>query len=94
MLEAKSREQEALRQQLSKVVEMPRASESSQKDVSEALDRLTRIIAVDITKEEVEAIPTWPVDAPILGRLMTLIFSIITILLANYLMRYILRWIK
>lgn len=93
MLEAKNLEQEALRQKFSKVYEMPKASESPQKDVSEALDRLTNIITIDVTKAEVDAIPTWPVDAPILSRLVTLMLSIIGIIVANYLMTYVLQWI-
>jgi hypothetical protein len=92
MLEAKHREQENVREQLSRVVETRKASESSERDLGEALDRLTTIIAVDITKEELEAIPTWPVDTPIMSRLVTLIFSIIGILIANYLMLYFLKW--
>jgi hypothetical protein len=92
MVEAKSREQENVRQQLSKVVEQKLTSESSMKELGEALDRLTTIIAVDITKEELDSIPTWPVDAPIIGRLVTLIFTIIGILIANYVMLYLLRW--
>jgi hypothetical protein len=93
MMEAKNLEQEALRQQFSKVYEMSKASEVSQKEVSEALDRLTNIITIDVTKAEVDAIPTWPVDLPILSRLVTLMLSIIGIIVANYVMRYFLRWI-
>jgi hypothetical protein len=93
MLEAKHLEQEILRQQYTKVHERTKASESPQQEVSEALDRLTKIITIDVTKAEVEAIPTWPVDAPILSRLVTLIFSIIGIIIANYLMNFVLDWI-
>jgi len=93
MLEAKHLEQETLRQQYINVHERLKASESSQQEVSDALDRLTNIITIDVTKAEVEAIPTWPVDAPILSRLVTLIFSIIGIILANYVMNFVLDWI-
>jgi ABC-type bacteriocin/lantibiotic exporter with double-glycine peptidase domain len=93
MQEAKQLEQETLRQQYIKVHERLKASESSQQEVSEALDRLTNIITIDVSKAEVEAIPTWPVDASILSRLVTLIFSIIGIIIANYVMNFVLDWI-
>lgn len=93
MLEAKQLEQETLRQQYIKVHESLNASESPQLEVSEALDRLTNIITIDVTKAEIDAIPIWPVDVPILSRLVTLIFSIIGILIANYVMNFVLDWI-
>jgi ABC-type multidrug transport system fused ATPase/permease subunit len=92
MVEVKTREQESVRKQLSKVFETRTRSESSEKDLGEALDRLTKIIAVDVTKGELENIPTWPVDAPIISRFITLLFSIIGILIANYVMFYLLNW--
>jgi uncharacterized membrane protein YqjE len=91
MVEAKNRELNRVRQEVSKVFES-RSTKSSEKDLGEVLDRLTKIIAVDVTKGELEAIPTWPVDVPIISRLVTLLFTIIGILIANYLMRYLLRW--
>jgi MFS family permease len=91
MLEAKRFEQETVRQQISKVFEKS-TNRSSEKDLGEALDRLTTIIAVDVTKGELETIPTWPVDVPILSRFVTIIFSVIGILIANYVMIYLFRW--
>jgi hypothetical protein len=91
MVEAKNLEQESVRRQLSKVFE-GRKNEESENNISEALNRLTTIIAVDITKGELKEIPTWPVDVPIISRLITLIFSVIGILVANYLIMFVLDW--
>ena len=95
MLEAKHREQKTLRHQFIKAVQTPNesrteVSESSLSEIREELSRLTRVLTVDITREEVAAIPTWPFDAPILGRLAAMIFSIIGIVIANLILRQIL----
>jgi len=57
------------------------------------MSRLTTILSIDITKKEVAAIPTWPFDIPILGRLVAMIFSIIGILIANFILQLIRSWL-
>jgi hypothetical protein len=92
MLEEKQLQQNTIRQQLSRVVGNKSGSDATTKELGEAIDRLTTILAVEVTKDDLANIPTWPVDAPIMSRLVTLIFSIIGILIANYLLIYILQW--
>lgn len=92
MLDVKHREQEAYRKLFSKAIQKQtesrtQVSESSLSDIREVLIRLTTLLTVGITKEEAAAIPTWPFDTPILGRFSAMILSIITILIANIILR-------
>ncbi len=99
MREAKHREEESLRNQLVKIVKTPNESDTEVSDspvsktevleMKEVLNRLTKVIAIDMTKQEAKSIPTWPIDAPILGRFATIIISITGILAANLIMRRI-----
>lgn len=88
MVEAKNLEHEKVRQQLLKALE----ARKNDGNLGEALDRLTMIIGADVTKGELTDIWTWPVDFPILSRFVTLIFSVIGILMANYIIIFILGW--
>ncbi len=89
MLEEKRLEQEIVKKQITRIAETQKAFESSQTQTSEALDRLTTAIVADMTKKEIEAMPTWPFDTQILGRLAAMIITISCTLIANLIMR---RW--
>ena len=95
MLEVKHREQEALRMLLREVIQKPieartQGSELSLSDLGETLNRLTTVLMFGVIKGEVVEIPTWPFDTQILGRLSAMILSIITIIIANIIIRQIL----
>jgi len=95
MLDVKHREQEALRKQFSRAIQKQtesrtQVSESSLSVIREVLIRLTTVLTIDISKKEVAAIPTWPFDAPIISRLAAMIFSIIAILIANFIKQQLL----
>jgi hypothetical protein len=92
MLEVKNREQDALLRQLSKSIQSLNGSKKEVSELSEiweTIGRLTTALTVDITKREVAAIPTWPFDAPILGRLAAMILSIAGMLIGNFIWRQI-----
>ena len=58
-------------------------------EIKKSIDRLSRIIQTDMIQEDIDRIPVWPIDLPILGRLAAMTVSIITIILANYIMKRI-----
>jgi len=58
-------------------------------EVKRSIDRLSKIIQTEIIQEDIEKIPVWPINLSILGRLAAMAVSIITIILANYIMKRI-----
>jgi hypothetical protein len=95
MHEVKLKEQEKLHNELFKVVQKTDNSKiksESISDIKDSLNRLTSVLTVEVTKDEVENIPTWPIDFAILRRLLTMTISIIGIIIANFIMKTWLRF--
>ncbi len=92
MVESKKLEQENLRQELLKrASNTSREEGSSSKEMKEAIDQLTAVFSLNLKRDEVLSIPTWPIDISILGRLViTVLFPITATIAANYLMRQVL----
>jgi len=95
MVEVKHREQKALQEQIAKAMKKTtessaQVSESSVSETEELLSRLTKIVVSDITKREIEEIPTWPFDMPILRRLLASIVSMnVIVFLADLIIRMV-----
>jgi hypothetical protein len=90
MVEAKGVEQELLRRELTKVVntaEEKKDEVESAIEIKDALNRLTTVLHVDITKNELESIPTWPFDTQIISRLAGMAISIIIVIIGQWIMR-------
>jgi hypothetical protein len=58
-------------------------------EVKKSIDRLSKIFQYEIIQEEVDKIPVWPIDFPIITRLTAMTVSIITIIIANFIMKRI-----
>jgi hypothetical protein len=90
MVEAKEVEKELLRRELSKVVraaDEEKVDVESAAEIKDALNRLTTVLQVDMTKNELESIPTWPFDTQIISRLAGMTMSIIIVIIAQWIMR-------
>ena len=96
MVEAKEAEQELLRRELSRVVKVTGEEKDdveSTTEIKDALERLTTVLHVDITKDELENIPTWPFDTQIIGRLAGMAMSIIIVIIGQWIMRRVIHLI-
>lgn len=90
MVEAKGIERELLRRELSKVVrtaDEEKADMESAAEIKDALNRLTTVLQVDMTRNELENIPTWPFDTQIISRLAGMAMSIIIVIIGQWIMR-------
>jgi len=90
MVEAKEIEQELLRRELSKVVQATDGEKGeleSAVEIKDALNRLMTVLSVDMTKNELESIPTWPFDTQIISRLTGMAISIIIVIIGQWIMR-------
>ncbi len=90
MVEAKGVERELLRSELSKVVRSADEEKDDVESVAEikdALNRLTTVLQVDMTRNELENIPTWPFDTQIISRLAGMAMSIIIVIIGQWIMR-------
>jgi hypothetical protein len=90
MVDAKEVEKELLRRELSKVVRSAdegKGELESTAEIKDALNRLTTVLHVDITKDELEDIPTWPFDTQIISRLAGMAMSIIIVIIGQWIMR-------
>ncbi|MBC8497483.1 hypothetical protein H8D40_00725, partial [Candidatus Bathyarchaeota archaeon] len=88
--EAKGVERELLRIELSKVgraADEEKDELESAAEIKDALKRLTTVLQVDITKDELEDVPTWPFDTQIIGRLAGMAMSIIIVIIGQWIMR-------
>lgn len=94
MLEFKVKQQELLRSELYKVVKSTSDSRiedhESMSDIKDALSRLTTVLKVEVTKDEVMAMPTWPIDMPILSRLLAMAVSIALVIIAEFILKRVL----
>lgn len=89
MVEAKEVEKELLRRELSKVVRAADEKDDveSVAEIKDALNRLTTVLQVDMTRNELENIPTWPFDTQIISRLTGMAMSIIIVIIGQWIMR-------
>ena len=89
MVEAKEVEKELLRRELSKVVRAADEKDDveSVAEIKDALNRLTTVLQVDMTRNELENIPTWPFDTQIISRLAGMAMSIIIVIIGQWIMR-------
>jgi len=96
MLEVKEGEQKLLHSELSKVIQDTSDSNKenveSTVDIKESLNRLISVLKVEVMKDEVKVIPTWPIDMQILNRLLAMALSILGIILANFIMKVVLHF--
>jgi hypothetical protein len=92
MVEAKRNEQEKIRKDLlTRVKSSSESSLDSNKQIKETLDQLTSILNINITKDEIMSIPTWPIDTSIINRFgMVILIPIITTIVARYIIDKIL----
>lgn len=94
MLEVKVKQQELLRSELYKAVKSTSDSKiedhESMSDIKDALSRLTTVLKVEVTKDEVMAMPTWPIDMPILSRLLAMAVSIALVIIAEFILKRVL----
>jgi hypothetical protein len=97
MIEAKKMEQEMLRNELFTLVQDTKDADpedpESMSEIKNALTRLTSVLTVEVTKDEVDDIPTWPFDTEILSRLLALSLSVAAVIVANYIMRKVIHLI-
>jgi hypothetical protein len=94
MTEVKKLEQEVLRKKMSKAIqdESKSRTDDSQlsiSDTNEMLSIVTKALIISITRDEVAEMPTWPFDISIISRLSAMLVTIITIILANLILRQI-----
>ena len=89
MVEAKGVERELLRRELSKIVRAADEKDDveSVAEIKDALNRLTTVLQVDMTRNELENIPTWPFDTQIISRLAGMAMSIIIVIIGQWIMR-------
>ena len=52
--------------------------------VRDELRRLTAVLALDIDKNHIDSLPSWPFDTSILGRLTAILLSVVAIILSRY----------
>jgi hypothetical protein len=88
MLQEKQRERRALRDQILSTRRKPLsgggdAPAESLAEIKDTLSKLTTALALDATRSEIEAIPTWPFDTGILSKFAVIIISVLTILIAK-----------
>ena len=90
MVEAKQREQRKLRRELFNAVSKMDDSErdiQSDEDIKTVLRKMTAVMHVDLTRDEIDAIPTWPIDTEIINSLSRAAISVFLVILAQYIMR-------
>ena len=97
MIQYKKQEQESFQAEIGKVIGISSKIKDRQNndaifEIRDALSNLTNIMTIDVTKKEIESIPTWPLDASIMGKLMGIILTVVATLLGNYIMRFLLHW--
>lgn len=89
MMEQKENEMTQLRKQAYKGVE-GKAEPGTQDTVAEMrrkLDSLTSMVTLEMAEKNLNLVPNWPIDAPILSRFATIIISVTAIILANLILR-------
>ena len=89
MLEEKTREQRVVRKQIFSFRDKASAGDRDSTaehlvDIKDTLADLATALTLEVTKKEIESIPTWPFDTAILSRLAAIIISVATILIAKF----------
>ena len=89
MIEQKEIERTELRRQFSESVEV--STESSMKDtvaeMQRKLENLTSLMTLEMEEKNLDLVPNWPIDTPILNKFVTIIITVIAIILANLFLR-------
>lgn len=93
MVNEKHRERKALGEQLAMAINRQDISSRSETgpslgDVTEMLVNINRLLAIDVSKDEINSVPNWPFDTQILSRLSAIIFSVTIIIIANFILAY------
>lgn len=53
------------------------------------LDNLTSLLTLERAEKNLDSVPDWPIDTPILSKFVTIILSVVGIILANLILRLI-----
>jgi len=93
MVDEKHREHKALGEQLTMAVNRQDISSRSNmspslEDITEILVNINRLLTIDVSKDEINSVPNWPFDIQILSKLSAIIFSVTTIIIANFILSY------
>jgi len=93
MVNEKRREHKALGEQLTMAINRQDVSSrremgSSLEDIAEILVNINRLLTIDVSKDEINSVPNWPFDTQILSKLSAIIFSVTTIIIANFILSY------
>jgi hypothetical protein len=88
MVEERHRWQSTLQNQMVKLAETPEATASHEQgttldEVQGSLTDLRTLLALQITRENLNAIPTWPFDTRILRNLTVIVLSVVAIIVAR-----------
>ena len=81
MVEQKHVEQIALQQRLREVIS--RRSDSDGGGVESRLDEISRLMKVQLERDEIRNIPTWPFDTRAVERMAAVVIAVITVVLAR-----------
>ena len=79
MVEAKQRELSSFRSELRRLRSRPDSTTEERRVVAELRDALT----LDMIRAEIAAIPTWPVDTTIMGKLATVVIAVVGLVVAQ-----------
>ena len=82
MVEAKNLELERLRKEYTKL--MDQVTESGDPDLE-----FKRLIVYDSLERKVAAIPTWPYESPLMGKLVIIMLSVTASIIARYIMIFL-----
>jgi predicted neutral ceramidase superfamily lipid hydrolase len=90
MVEEKDMELTQLRSQVYKSVEAGKPeTQDTVAEMKKRLDNLTSVMALEMAEKNLNSIPNWPIDAPIISKFATIIISVIAILLANLILQFL-----
>lgn len=56
-------------------------------EMQRKLDDLTSLMTLEMAEKNLNAVPDWPIDTPILNRFATILITVIAIILANLILR-------
>ena len=91
MLEGKQREQSSIRSRFSQLVNASNSSESEVSQSSAAyLKNLFMFEVLKTDDRRVTAMPTWPFDTRVLGRLAAIVLTVVAIIIARVIQLFVL----
>jgi hypothetical protein len=90
MVEQKEKERLQLHSQIYKSVEGTSNTEGQDTvaGMKRRLDNIASVMALDMAEKNLNSIPNWPIDTPIISRFATIILSVIAILMANLILQF------